>query len=214
MPAGTTGQSAGLGHVRARPPTRRETCGPAGIRRACVCLDSGRPVCRSARCPGILAARQYACRNAVCHCYTFRNGAIEAGRRAAAYGLGEEELRREQPQIYDLLCTVFSAVPIGHALPERLTIGLPPRPPRIHAFVGLCSDEEICALTESPDFLRLLLAAPAESAPDELVAVCLRRACECRRNDFEYLVRAGKHLAALLRDNPDRLTALLNKLEP
>ena len=141
-------------------------------------------------------------------------GAIEASRRAAAYGLDEDDLRNEQPQIFDLLCTVFSAVPIGHANAERLAIGLPPRPPRIHAFVEPCRDEEICALTESPDYLRLLLAAPAAYAPDELIAACLRRACECRQNDFEYLVRSGKHLAALLRDTPDRLTALLDRLEP
>ena len=33
-------------------------------------------------------------------------------------------------------------------------------------------------------------------------------------NDFAFLVRAGKRLALLLRDDPERLSALLRKLEP
>ncbi len=141
-------------------------------------------------------------------------GSIEPGRRAAAYGLTEELLRQQQPQIFDLIATTFHAAHLGYASGGRFRPHLPPCPPRLHGFVALCAQEEICALTETPDFLRTLLALPLPTQSDELIAACLRHACSGRQNDFGYLVRIGKQLAVLLRESPDRLTALLRKLEP
>lgn len=141
-------------------------------------------------------------------------GSLEPGRRAAAYGLDESSLHNEQPQIFDLLATEFAALHVGYAASGRFRPHTPPRPPRLHAFVYPCSPEEVCALTEAPDVLRTLLQASGEASPDELIAACLRHAYECRKADFAFLVRAGKQLANLLRDDPERLTALLRKLEP
>jgi hypothetical protein len=141
-------------------------------------------------------------------------GSSEPGRRPTAYGLDEAQLRAEQPQIFDLLATEFAALPIGYVRNGRFQRGLPPRPPRLHAFVWDCSPAEIQALTETPDFLRPLLAVRGEVATDELIAACLRGVYETRNRDFDFLVRAGKELALLLRDEPERLTALLQRLEP
>ncbi|HZT43150.1 MAG TPA: hypothetical protein VFA07_13355 [Chthonomonadaceae bacterium] len=146
--------------------------------------------------------------------FSATTGSAEPGRRPTAYGLDEESLRQEQPQIFDLLCTEFAGLHVGFARDERLHPYLPPRPPRLHALVSECSPDEIVALTESLDFLRALLHAPGEGDPDELIAACLRHAYACRDRDFTFLVRAGKQLAALLHDDPDRLNALLRKLEP
>ncbi len=141
-------------------------------------------------------------------------GSAEPGRRPTAYGLEEDQLRRQQPQIFDLLATEFSAIYAGYAREGRFRAGVPPRPARLHAPVSDCSPEEVRAITESADFLRALVAAPADFPVDELIVACIRHASACRNHDYPYLVRAGKQLANLLRDNPDRLTALLGRLEP
>ena len=141
-------------------------------------------------------------------------GSIEPGRRAAAYGLEEDELHRQQPQIVALLATEFAAIHVGYAQEGRIRPHLPPRPPRLHARVWECTPHEIRALTESSDFLRPMLVPTGEVSPDELIAACLRNAYLCRERDTAYLVRMGKQLAMLLRDDPERLTALLRKLEP
>ena len=146
--------------------------------------------------------------------YQATTGCVEQGRRPAAYGLSEAELRDQQPQIFELLCTEFAARHVGFAQEERVRPYLPPRPPNLHAFVVECSPVEVCALTDSLDFLRALLSTPGEAGPDELIAACLRHAYACRDRDFAFLVRAGKLLANLLRDDPERLAALLRKLEP
>ena len=146
--------------------------------------------------------------------FSATTGSLDPGRRAAAYGLEEAQLREEQPQIFDLLATEFAALHIGFLREGRLRPYLPSRPPRLHAFVEACSPAETYALTETPDLLRTLLAATGEVSADELIAACLRHAYECRNRDFSYLVRMGKQLAILLREDPERLAALLRKLEP
>jgi hypothetical protein len=146
--------------------------------------------------------------------YFALTGSIEPGRRAAAYGLEEAELHRQQPQIVALLATEFAALHVGYAQDGRIRPHLPPRPPRLHARVWECTPAEVCALTENSDFLRPLLVPTGEVSPDELIAACLRNAYHFRGSDNAYLVRMGKQLAMLLRDDPERLTALLRKLEP
>ena len=141
-------------------------------------------------------------------------GPSEPGRRAAAYGLDEENLREQQPQIFELLSTEFVARPVACVEAGRFRMALPPRPPRLHAPVMACQREETGAIPDAPDFLRAALAFPVETNADEIIAACLRRAFQCRDQDFAFLVRAGKRLALLLRDDPERLTALLRKLEP
>ena len=141
-------------------------------------------------------------------------GSADLGRRASAYGLEEAELQAEQPQIYDLLATEFVALPFGYARGGRVRPGLPPRPPRLHAFVDACDCDEVRALSDAPDFVRQMLRASGDVHPDELIAACLAHVYACRNKDFAFLVRAGKQLALLLRDDPDRLAALLRKLEP
>ena len=141
-------------------------------------------------------------------------GPGEPGRRAAAYGLDEESLRAQQPQIFELLCTEFVARPVACMEAGRFRMALPPRPPRLHAPVMACDRQETGAIPDAPDFLRAALAFPVETNADEIIAACLRRAFQCRDQDFAFLVRAGKRLALLLRDDPERLSALLRKLEP
>lgn len=142
-------------------------------------------------------------------------GAIEPGRSLTAFGLEEEDLRREQPQIYELLTTRFSTALIAHSGSDgEIRPYLPPRPPRPHARVFPCDDPETRALTERLDYLRpLLLGDTVPGLPgDELIAALLRNAWRARDGDDEFLVRAGRELAALLPRDYDRLRALVNRI--
>ena len=119
-------------------------------------------------------------------------GGADMGRRAGAYGLEEDALQAEQPQIFDLLATEFVALPFGYVRAGRIRPGLPPRPPRLHAFVDACDCAEVRALSETPDFVRQMLRASGDVHPDELISACLAHVYMCRDNDFPFLVRAGK----------------------
>ena len=139
-------------------------------------------------------------------------GSFDFGRRASAYELSEEDLMESQPQIYELLCTEFSAIPIGYVSGGRMRTGIPPQPPRIHARVLACNDEEIIAVSDSPDFMRLLMRAQAESSPDNLILGAVEIAWKARKKNRNFLVRMGKQLVALLSRDAERLNFLLERL--
>lgn len=141
-------------------------------------------------------------------------GSLDTTRRPAAFGMEEAQLRAEQPQIFDLLHTEFRALPLASVEQGKLRITLPARPPRLHAFLGECSPEEVCALSEYPDVLRAILRASLEVSTDALLVAFIRQAWRAREQDFDYLVRTGKTLATLLSGEPERLSSILRLLEP
>lgn len=138
---------------------------------------------------------------------------LDPSRRPSAYGLTEERLRAEQPQIFDLLATEFASLSLGYVRQGKLRHTLPPRPPRIHAFVGECNAAEVRALTQSPEFLRPLLQHRGAVNPDDLVVAALHQASEAQADPYAYLVAACRRLAHYLREEPQRLTSILKQLE-
>lgn len=144
---------------------------------------------------------------------------LETGRRPSALGFAdEEEIRAQQPQIFELLRTEFSALLVGYSDGDAkgLRRHLPPKPPRIHGRVYPCEANEVRVLTEDLSFLRAVLlpsgGALAGAPCDELAAACLRQAWGAHGGDREFLLRAGKALAAILTDDYDRLQAILRSI--
>lgn len=151
--------------------------------------------------------------------YGANTASLEPNRRPSALGFADEdELRAQQPQIFELLRTEFSGLLIAHSAGDgkALRRHLPPTPPRIHSRVYLCDPGEVRALTEDLAFLRAVLlpsgGALSGVPSDELVAACLRGAREAQVNDQAFLLRAGKTLAMLLAEDYDRLQAILKSV--
>jgi len=141
---------------------------------------------------------------------------LEPFRRPSALGYDEDELRTQQPQIFELLRTEFHGLLAGFTDGNgTLRRHLPPTPPRIHARVYPCTPAEIRALTADLSFLRGVLVAGGalNGVPvDELAAACLREARAHQPNEREFLVRAGKSLASILAEDYDRLQAILRNV--
>ncbi|MCC5638832.1 hypothetical protein LC593_23970 [Nostoc sp. CHAB 5844] len=145
---------------------------------------------------------------------------IDSIHRAVALGLSLQDLREEQPQIFAMLKTEFRAAIVGFTPPssnsqeiQRIYQYLPPRPPQIHQAVYRCEAEAIVKFTEELDFLRTLLCvngAPVES----LTAAAIRDVYQLRKADREWLVKAGRMLSVLLKDDYDRLRFILSQIHP
>ncbi|NPV26455.1 MAG: hypothetical protein HPY81_03150 [Firmicutes bacterium] len=142
--------------------------------------------------------------------YEAQTTSLEPNRRSTAYGLSEEELQREQPQIFSLLRTEFKVLTIGFKDSDAWYGYLPPQPPRIHAFVEECTEEEVVGITSNFNYLHTLCFSQAGS--DELIAACLRRASQAHPVPRQYLIDAGKELVRLLKDDYDRFNAILRRL--
>ncbi|WP_138506347.1 HAS-barrel domain-containing protein [Nostoc sp. PA-18-2419] len=145
---------------------------------------------------------------------------IDSVHRARALGLSLQDLREEQPQIFAMLRTEFRAAIVGFELSpqnpsynRRVYQYLPPRPPQIHQAVYRCEPEAIIKFTEELDFLRTLLCisgAPVES----LTAAAIRDVYQLRKADREWLIKAGRSLSVLLKDDYDRLRFILSQIHP
>ncbi|MBD0344459.1 MAG: hypothetical protein ICV63_06410 [Coleofasciculus sp. Co-bin14] len=146
---------------------------------------------------------------------------IDSVHRARALGLSLADLREQQPQIFAMLKTEFRAAIVGFLLSHEVNGSrhpsgpvyqyLPPRPPQIHQAVHQCEPVEIVHFTEQLDFLRTLLqvnGAPVEA----LTAAAIREVYQLRKADRDWLVKAGRTLSVLLKDDYDRLRYILSQL--
>jgi hypothetical protein len=147
---------------------------------------------------------------------------IDSVHRARALGLSLEELREQQPQIFAMLKTEFRAVLVGFETPPQSLNGsrpargqffqyLPPRPPQIHQAVYCCDPNKVVAFSEELDFLRILLqvnGVPMEA----LTAAAIREIYRLRNSDRDWLVRVGRTLSILLKDDYDCLRYILGQI--
>jgi hypothetical protein len=143
---------------------------------------------------------------------------IDSVHRARALGLSAEELRQEQPQIFAMLKTDFQVVIVGfesgggdHSA-GLIYQFLPPRPPQIHQAIFKCSAEEVARFCQQVEFLRTLLHVGTIPV-DELIAAVIRQCFQALRRDRTWLIRAGQQLSLLLRDDYDRLSAIIRKIQ-
>ena len=145
---------------------------------------------------------------------------MDSVHRARALGMSLAELRSQQPQIFAMLKTEFRAAIVGfvpmasgsNAL-QRPYQHLPPRPPQVHQAVYCCGAKEVVSFTAELNWLRTLLqvsGAPTES----LVAAAIREVYALRDLDRDWLVRAGRMVSVLLKDDYDRLRMILSQIHP
>lgn len=138
---------------------------------------------------------------------------IDSVHRAVALGLSLQELREQQPQIFAMLRSEIKVVLVGFGSVGNIYQHLPAQPPQIHQAVYACEQEEIENFTDELNFLRTLVQMT--NAPvDELIAAVLRNVYQVRKCDRNWLVQAGRKLSLLLKDDYDRLGAILAQVHP
>ncbi|ELR98498.1 HAS-barrel domain-containing protein [Gloeocapsa sp. PCC 73106] len=144
---------------------------------------------------------------------------IDSVHRARALGLSLQELKEQQPQIFAMLKTEFRSTIVGFEVSSSnngyasnpIYQYLPPRPPQIHQAVYWCQDAEIIHFSENLDFLRILLQV--QGIPVEaLIAAIVRDLYRMRQGDRDWLIKAGRTLNILLKDDYDCLQYILSQI--
>lgn len=154
--------------------------------------------------------------------YDIRTGSKEPGGRAMVRGrtytgveLFDDEIYQEHPDLAEVLQTEFAAIIVGFAEDNQIYQYLPAHPPPVHYSVYECDTAELIRFSTATDFFRTLLFTP-HIPGDELLAAAIRAAARARppAEGQEYLLRAGRETASLLKDDYDRLTAILRRIRP
>jgi hypothetical protein len=144
-----------------------------------------------------------------------RTSGLEPGRRPIARGefeQSDEGIFASNPQLSKLLATTFTAFIVGYRRGEEIKQYLPSRPSRVHSFVLLVPDVETRSFATTVDFIDLLLAAEGDIAVDEVIAASLRCLAAVQSDSALFLLTAGKHLAARMGDDIQRLNSILKRL--
>jgi hypothetical protein len=140
------------------------------------------------------------------------HSSVDPARKAIPLGRSWDELEREQPQVLDLLTTEFEAICVAFAEARgEIYPYLPPLPPRVHDFVAACEPNEIVELTEDLSFVRTLAACGLPVAA-ELVAASIRDAASHRPDIRAFLVRAGREVADLYRQDYEQASAIIRRI--
>jgi hypothetical protein len=133
---------------------------------------------------------------------------ISSVRPRGAPGQRSADVMDGEPELRLLLRTRISVVSCGFVEGERVRATLPPTPPPLLGQVEPARPDETVRLCSDGSFLGQLVAIPV--CDDAVIAAAIRSASvafgfEAR----EFMVRAGKELARLLKAEPSRLTTIL-----
>lgn len=106
-------------------------------------------------------------------------------------------------------------VNVGYSYNGAMFHSLPPRPPLSLSEVVLCDADEVYRFTQRCDYFRLILSA-SEVPSDELMGAALRYAAYAypKQEQYDFLVKCGRHLAQLLANDLKRLSHVLTLIRP
>ncbi|GIW21049.1 MAG: hypothetical protein KatS3mg068_0056 [Candidatus Sericytochromatia bacterium] len=141
------------------------------------------------------------------------SGSIDSLHIPTAMNLSREELRLQQPQIFDLLKTEFNCITVGYLEDGKVYQYIPPHPPQIHDFVYSPDKDIIIKITQKLEYLRTLLNY-SSSLSDELIAANIRYCYKLRGLDRNFIINVGREISNLLKDNYDKLSSILIKIKP
>ena len=143
----------------------------------------------------------------------------DAGRRPTARGGDydtEDEFYERHPEISRLIRTTFSALIVAHRVEGRLFSYLPPRPPRLHAFVYPGGVEDIASLASDALTLQNIASRRLDAANEFLPAAIrtLASVAGSAQAQEEYLRETGRRLVHIMRDDMQGLQTVLAKIRP
>ncbi len=108
--------------------------------------------------------------------HTISTGSSDPIRKPMPYQKTEEELLRDQPQIFEFLQTTFTCTTVGYQEGENIFYHLPEKPAKIHAFIAQANDEEYRLFFNSDQFLHLLFNSFSPTVNiDELLLALLKQ---------------------------------------
>ncbi len=135
-------------------------------------------------------------------------GSIDPVRSPFPYQKTLQELKKEQPHIFEFLKTTDSCLTVGYRQGSTVVRALAPEPPKIHAFVSPASRELAQQFFSSADYLHLLFGMQSQLFNlDELLLALLRYSATCGCTDKQRL-RAFMDTYVLLTGNEYRRVKL------
>jgi len=142
-----------------------------------------------------------------------QTGSTDPTRSPFPYQKTEDELMREQPQIFEFLKTTFHIIVLGSEKDGSTSFIVPEEPARIHAFISPANKTEISNFLTNSNFLPLLFAGTESAAQvDELFLALLRTLTREQLLTTQLFEQFYQQLSLLYGNDYRRLKILLQRI--
>lgn len=143
-----------------------------------------------------------------------QTGSMDPVRYPFPYQKTEEELRKEQPQIFEFLKTTFSCVAIGYQEKKSISYLIAPEPPKIHAFITYPDSDTCKIFFANNKYLHLLFTHAAHIFNmDELILTLLKQHKELNILSDEKMNRFMQTYSLLIGNDYRRIKLFLQRVE-
>ncbi|MCK4499423.1 hypothetical protein KAU11_02935 [Candidatus Babeliales bacterium] len=128
--------------------------------------------------------------NNIIGCVTeIKTGPHDTMHTVTAYGLSEEQLKKEQPQIFELLTTTFEVLVMGYFdEPTDFSPSIPPYPAKIHGFVNNADGKTLKLILQNAKNLGKILSSQLNTnIKTELLASAFKQFLQVEEINTEFL---------------------------
>jgi len=142
-------------------------------------------------------------------------GSMDPTRYPFPYQKTEEELLKEQPQIFEFLKTTFSCITLGYKQHGKIYYLLSPEPPKIHAFVGNIDLETSRQFFSSDRYLHLIFGLSGQVFNlEELLLAMISHQVKLNIFSKEKINKFIETFSLLTANDYRRLKLFLQRVEP
>lgn len=146
--------------------------------------------------------------------YQIKTGSMDPVRYPFAYKKTEQELRDEQPQIFEFLKTSFSCLIVGYQEKGIISYTMAPQPAKIHAFIEPMSAEMSKSFFSSHRYLDVLFGLSSQVVNlDELLLATLKQQSALTILSDKKLASFVESYALLTGNDYRRLKLFLQRVE-
>ncbi len=143
--------------------------------------------------------------------HSLQTGSMDPGRYPFTYKKTEEELRAEQPHIFEFLQTKFSCLTVGFYEKNDMIYQVAPEPPKMHAFVSHATTAQQAQFFTTCAYLHLIFNGSAQTSTDELLLALLRKQTELNVLTQESLFEFIDTVCLISGDDYRRLKILVSR---
>lgn len=119
--------------------------------------------------------------------YQVETGSMDGNRYPFPFQKSQEQLKKEQPQIFEFLRSTFSCITLACASKGEIKVGAPALPAPMHAFVSPIATELRARLCASPKLLpRIFTLSTYIENIDELLIAFLEQNIQMRDSSATY----------------------------
>ncbi len=143
-----------------------------------------------------------------------QTGSMDPVRYPFTYQKTEQELLREQPQIFEFLKTTFSCLTVGYQEKGSICYLLAPEPPKIHSFVCFAPTELQKNFFSSEKYLHILFGLSSQIFNvDELILAILQQHATLNILTSEKLNKCMQTYSLLTGNDYRRIKLFLQRVE-